>query len=317
MSEPEGRANQSHAFRRAAGYRAYHWTQLSDAAIVRRLRSLDLPLEHVQEVLEARDPDVTRRVLARHEAVMRERLDDVTRIVAELQAGVERPITHTPVEVRDAPSSHTLAFRGRVTEAEFDVFLGQAYEGLYALAARIGVVPSGPAGALYPPEIADDGVEDVEAYLPLREPVALPRRRGSIVLSEVPAARVAVVSHDGPYDTIGDTYRQLGAWVARHATPAGEPVREIYLVSYQQTDDPERFRTEIHWPVTKGKPHDATSGQRDLRLRRHHRRLSVLVGSFGAAGRRRRQPVLRLDWCRERRRQPHLVLHQGAGGYLV
>jgi hypothetical protein len=27
------------------------------------------------------------------------------------------------------------------------------------------------------------------------------------------------------------------------------PVREIYLVSYDETDETERFRTEIHWPI--------------------------------------------------------------------
>jgi hypothetical protein len=37
--------------------------------------------------------------------------------------------------------------------------------------------------------------------------------------------------------------------VAHNATPAGLPVREIYVVSFDETDDPARFRTEIHWPL--------------------------------------------------------------------
>jgi len=68
-------------------------------------------------------------------------------------------------------------------------------------------------------------------------------------LGEVPAARVAVVTHSGPYDTISQPYRHLGAWVAENAVSAEQPVREIYVVSYDQADDPERFRTEIHWPI--------------------------------------------------------------------
>ena len=39
------------------GYRSYRVDQLADAAIVQRLRALDLPLEQVQQVLDARDPD--------------------------------------------------------------------------------------------------------------------------------------------------------------------------------------------------------------------------------------------------------------------
>ena len=45
------------------GFRSYHVGQLADAAVVRRLRDLDVPLAAVREVLAARDLEVTRRVL--------------------------------------------------------------------------------------------------------------------------------------------------------------------------------------------------------------------------------------------------------------
>jgi effector-binding domain-containing protein len=114
---------------------------------------------------------------------------------------------------------------------------------------RLGTALVGPTGALYPPEISDDGAEPVEAFAPVGTPLALPDERGRVVVSEVPAARVAVLVHAGGYETIGDCYRALGAWVAHNATPAGQPVREIYLVSFGETDDPARFRTEIQWPL--------------------------------------------------------------------
>jgi DNA-binding transcriptional MerR regulator len=231
------------------GYRAYHVGQLTDAAVIVRLRSLDLPLEQVGEVLRARDPAVTARILAAHESTMRDRLTQVTRIVSELQEGVVQPAAHTPVHVRDEPHQHTLAVRGRVTEADFAEFLGDAYGRLAAATNGAGPTPIGPPAALYPPEILDDGVEDVEAYVPIGRPVVLPRSRSGVVVSEVPAARVAVLTHLGAYDSVGDTYRHLGAWVAEHAEHAGQPVREVYLVSYGETDDPDRFRTEIHWPI--------------------------------------------------------------------
>lgn len=231
------------------GYRSYHSSQLTDAAVIRRLRALDLPLDQVREVIQARDPALTGRVLAAHGVSMRERLTDVTRIVTELQAGIERPASHTPVHRRDEPHSHTLTIRERVTEADFGQFLGDAYAQLDAMAARLGVAPSGPSGALYPPEIADENLEEVEAYLPLPKSVALRSADGSVLVSEVPAAHVAVLVHVGPYEAISDTYRQLGAWVAEHAEPAALPIREVYVVSYGDTDDVDRFRTEIQWPI--------------------------------------------------------------------
>jgi DNA-binding transcriptional MerR regulator len=109
------------------GYRAYHASQLIDAAIIYRLRQLDLPLKAIHEVLEARDPDVTARVLADHAQAMRQRLADVERIVADLTDGIEHPETHTGVHVRDDPAAHTLAIRGNVACEDYARFLGEAY----------------------------------------------------------------------------------------------------------------------------------------------------------------------------------------------
>jgi DNA-binding transcriptional MerR regulator len=234
------------------GYRVYHSSQLTDAAVVLRLRSLDLPLEQVRQIVTARDPEVTRRLLSEHTTRMQTRLDDVARIVTELQDTAAHPEAHTPVHVRDEGATHTLSYRGRVSEATFTSFLDQAYDELERMATRLGVEPAGPPGALYPPTIVDDESEDVEAYLPLAAPVGLPDDRGGIALGEVPAARVAVTTHLGTYETISEQYRRLGAWVAENATTADQPVREIYVVSFDQTEDPERFRTEIHWPIVAG-----------------------------------------------------------------
>lgn len=231
------------------GYRAYHASQLLDAAVVQRLRALDLPLAAVREVLRARDPEITGKILASHETAMRQRLAEVERIVAELHHGVALPETHTPVHVRTEPHRHSLAVRGVVDMDNFSAFLSEAYDTLVRVANGAAAVTSGPEGALYPPEVASDGPEPVEAFLPIASPVAL-EGAGRVVVSEVPAARVAVLLHSGPYDTIDDSYRALGAWVAHHAESADLPVRELYLVSSTDTDDSERFRTEICWPIS-------------------------------------------------------------------
>jgi len=120
------------------GYRVYHSSQLTDAAVVLRLRSLDLPLDKVREVVTARDPEVTQRVLAEHTATMRSRLDEVARIVTELQDTATHPEAHTPVHVRDQPATHTLFVRGRVSEATFVEFLDGAYDELERMATRRG-----------------------------------------------------------------------------------------------------------------------------------------------------------------------------------
>jgi DNA-binding transcriptional MerR regulator len=232
------------------GYRAYHVAQLPDAVVIRRLRALDVPLAQVHEIVSARDPEVTRQVLKQHAETMHDRLDEVRRIVVELQETVDTPAVHTPVHVDDVPASHTLSYPGRVRHQGIPGLLERAYAALGVLAERDDVAVTGPPGALYPPAIVDDEVEDdVVAYLPVAAPVMLGEGDAPVAVGELPAARVAVAVHTGPYETIDDSYRQLGAWVALHARTAELPVREVYVVSYGETDDPSRFRTEIQWPI--------------------------------------------------------------------
>jgi effector-binding domain-containing protein len=97
----------------------------------------------------------------------------------------------------------------------------------------------------------DDDHQEVEAFLPVTHAplVPAPLRAEGVRVTELPATEVAVVVHNGSYEGLTDTYRNLGVWVAVHAEAAELPVRELYVVGPDETDDPERFRTDVLWPV--------------------------------------------------------------------
>src|SRR4029079_17651338 len=78
------------------GYRSYSIAQLTDAAVILRLRALDVPLEAIGQILEARDPDMTKKVLREHGAILEERLAATQRAVDELYAALDAPASHTP-----------------------------------------------------------------------------------------------------------------------------------------------------------------------------------------------------------------------------
>jgi len=232
------------------GYRSYTTDQLADAAIVRRLRALDLPLEQVRHILQARDPELTRQILATHQLAMQSRLTETERIVAELQSGLA-PVTHTPPHVRFEKAMDTVRVAGEVRERDFGHWLDWAYGRLVGALAAAEIAPAGPAGALYSPEISDEDLEPIEAFFPIGAPFGIPSEFREVSIGEVPAAWVAVLVHVGAYESVGDTYRTLGAWVARNAEHAGERIREWYVVSYAETSDPAAFRTEIAWPIKR------------------------------------------------------------------
>jgi DNA-binding transcriptional MerR regulator len=237
---------------RGSGYRMYTPDQLADAAIVRRLRALDLPLDRVREVIQARDPEFTRSILAAHESTMQARLEETARIVAELQSGVA-PVTHTPVHVRYDEAVDTVSIADDVPETQFATFILDSLERMNRFLESVEAAPAGAPGTLYTPEIPDE-VEHIEAIIPIQTQLGIPASEREIKLAEVPGAWVAVLVHPGSYESMGDTYRTLGAWVARNAEPSGERIREWYIVSPLDTDNPAEFRTEIAWPIKSPNP---------------------------------------------------------------
>jgi DNA-binding transcriptional MerR regulator len=234
----------------STGYRSYSVAQLTDAAIIRRLRQLDMPLEAIRQVLDARDPIVTRKVLAEHSATLEDRLAATQRAIDDLTAALATPELHTPVHRRREPAHAVLTCERTVTEDQWLPFLEHGRELLERAAGASGAVAQGPFGGCYPP-LGDDDQQEVVAFLVVaRSPLLEPSARAAGVRADaLPATDVAVMVHRGTYDDLEETYRSLGAWVGTNAEPADLPVRELYLVGPSETDDPTRWLTEICWPV--------------------------------------------------------------------
>jgi DNA-binding transcriptional MerR regulator len=233
------------------GFRCYSVGQLIDAAVIRRLRQMDVPLASIQSVLEARDPAITHKVLAEHAIVLEERLAALQHAVDDLYRAVESPSIHTPVYRRHDEACTTLTVGGTVTEDAFAAFLTDSRTRLVDAAARSGALVAGPFGGCYPP-LLDDDEQDVTTFLPVDGAPLVPSelRAAGVSVGELPESDVAVLTHLGSYDTLDDSYMGLGAWVAANAQPRDDlPVRELYLVSDTETDETEDFRTEICWPI--------------------------------------------------------------------
>src|SRR5262249_45360569 len=177
------------------GYRSYSVAQLTDAAIIRRLRLLDVPLEAIREVLSARDPDVTKKVLGDHGAVLQERLVSLQRPIDQvlaapgavlkdrpvsmqrwidgLEGALDPPALHTPVHRRHEPAATVLTVTGTVSEATWVDFLDRACASLTKAVGEAGAVAVGSFGGCYP-TLLDDDVQEVVAFLPVAIPPLLP-----------------------------------------------------------------------------------------------------------------------------------------------
>ncbi|BAD55134.1 MerR family transcriptional regulator [Nocardia farcinica] len=234
---------------RDTGYRRYGTDQVDRAHLIRRLRELDMPLPEIRAVLAASDTAARDATLRAHLARMEAELRRTAQVVASLRA-LLTPADPLPVEYRELPAVRALALREVVTKDDIDLWCAAAFPRLYAALAGVGVAPAGPAGATYALEFFAEDAGEVTAFVPVDPALALEPPHGLTML-DLPARHVAIAVHRGPFEDFDRTYGALGSHVAEHDRALPEPVREIYLVGPGDTPDPENYRTEVCWPVSR------------------------------------------------------------------
>ncbi|MBB5133542.1 DNA-binding transcriptional MerR regulator [Thermocatellispora tengchongensis] len=235
-----------------SGYRYYRRAQAGRALSIGLLRSLDVPLPVIAEVLsgttgaldgvrDALEAELARRrrTLATLERVMTEGLPATpVRVVTEpaRQVAVVRESAAGPADVARATSAAVARLLGAVplTGAPeliglFPVELDDAFEVRVALVVDpVDPVdpggPGGPGGAARPPERAGLGTE------------------------VLPGGAFACATHVGPYDQISLTAHAVLAWCAERGHPLRGPIREVY-VSDPATTDPARLVTHLMIPL--------------------------------------------------------------------
>lgn len=94
--------------------------------------------------------------------------------------------------------------------------------------------------------------EDSELDIEVAEPLAARfAAQDDVTIYELPATpRMACVVHQGPFSTMGQTYKALMTWIDEHGLAITGPAREIYHQGDWAVDDPEQYITEIQMPVS-------------------------------------------------------------------
>jgi DNA-binding transcriptional MerR regulator len=82
---------------RYTGYRRYATAQIGTAQVIRRFRDLDMPLEEINAVLSAPDPQTRSLLISAHLARLEASLARTQDAVAALRGLLERPPAAAPV----------------------------------------------------------------------------------------------------------------------------------------------------------------------------------------------------------------------------
>ncbi|NMO50671.1 MerR family transcriptional regulator [Actinoplanes sp. TBRC 11911] len=235
----------------ASGYRRYRLEQISIAQIIHRFRGLGMPLDDIRDVLHTDDLAARNELIARHLRRLERELATTQSAVASLRDLLEHPRVQTPIEHRRIPERRVAAISGHVEIADIGAWYQGALGELYAVLDSQQIDDPGTAAGIYADELFTDEHGQATLYLPITSAL---RPAGRVHLTELPAAELAVIAHDGPDDGIDRSYGALATYVSRHALAVDGPIHEFYPVNRHHTADRSRWRTEIGWPIFETQP---------------------------------------------------------------
>lgn len=234
---------------RWTSYRYYSASQLPRINRILALKDLGLSLDQIAQLLEDDlSPDQIRGMLRLKQAEIqqqvqeeRARLDRVEWRLKQIER--EETMPTQEVVIKKVPPIAVASVRDTVPVTQ----IGQLFGDVFAYLDQHKASPAGPTiGIYYDEEFHEEGV-DVEAAVPVSEPVPTGERVKS---RELPAVEeVACIIHEGNFDNLSGTYGQLMAWIEANGYRMAGPIREVY-VQFTGPDATTNI-TEIQIPVEK------------------------------------------------------------------
>ena len=228
------------------GYRYYSLDQLPAAQLIRRLRSLKMPIPDVRSVLNARDPDERNVLISAHLDRLEEQLTDTRAAVSSLRSLLDTARTRAPITRRQLPTFTVISISDTIDPGGVATWWEVALAELRAFAHDQDLHVAGPAGGIFDEALYQQQRAGATVYLPTAGPTGDSGRMRTV---EIPAADLAITTHYGSPADIDLAYADLGSYLAEHNLQHGDQIREHYLCDHSHTPDQARWQTEIAWPI--------------------------------------------------------------------
>lgn len=152
------------------------------------------------------------------------------------------PIYH--FYLRIAPPKPTASIRITTEQEDIGPLAGELLPEIWQYLQGLNTRPEGPPFIRY--HAFEEPPFDLEIGFPVFETVA---GEGRIAPSELPGGFMAVTWHVGPYETAVRATGILRSWIETQGwREAGAPW-DVFVTNPQLEPNPERFRTEVLWPV--------------------------------------------------------------------
>jgi DNA-binding transcriptional MerR regulator len=190
------------------GRRRYTTEQIPTAQVIRRFRSLDMPLEEIHAVITTPDIAARNALIAEHLARLESTLERTQAAVASLRDLIDPPNkgTAAAIEHRRIPATRAAAVREVIDVKDATSWYQGALGELHALLAAQRIAPTGSGGAMYANDLFAHERGEATVFVPCGGSL---RETGRVTRLVVPEVELAVITHLGPHS--GDIDRAYGS----------------------------------------------------------------------------------------------------------
>ncbi|MFK7915256.1 MAG: MerR family transcriptional regulator [Pseudomonadales bacterium] len=230
-----------------SGYRYYTADQVDLADAIRILRSLDMSLPNIREVLAAQGSGHTAESLKSHRQRLVEQAAAIERKVhyldaliaaGELTLSYEIELAQVqPRSIATVCIQSTLSGIGLGVQSGF----GRLMSGLQ----QANIQPAGPPVIIQRDVIDEDEAGELELGVPISDSVL---EASDLAVRELEGGTMARTLHAGPYQQVGPAYQALARWIAHGGYEVAGPPREWYLNDPQSTPE-SALLTAIEFPL--------------------------------------------------------------------
>ncbi|MHA2393748.1 MAG: hydrolase [Promethearchaeota archaeon] len=147
------------------------------------------------------------------------------------------------MEIKEIEEKLALMIRKNTPVEKMPIVLGECYAEIIQYVNEIGAKEPIESFVIY----YNMDMSSLEIDVGFTVSEKLPGR-DHIRLSSIPAGKYAVALHEGPYDTLSDTYNELTAFVKEKEFKVDNWVYEVYLNNPMENPN-EPPRTMIYFPL--------------------------------------------------------------------
>lgn len=236
------------------GYRYYSADQLLHINYIVGLKQLGLSLEDISVVFKDNlDPERIKQLLLLKRSDLQRRmqedqskLNNVEKLLLRLEERGQMP-RHQTVLKKVEPQLVASV------RAVIPNYSGQNIAGLFG--ELIGFIQknelkfAGPTMMIYCDPDFKEEKPDIEVAAVINRNAADSEK---VKIYELPAMeKAASVTYKGSYEGMGEAYNDIMFWIASHNYKIEGLCRELYLVSPGDTNDPEKYVSEIQIPIVE------------------------------------------------------------------